>query len=339
MLIFLYGPDSFRSGQKLKEIAENYKAKHKSGLNFQSFDWSPSVLGELKNILSSASMFEEKKLAILKNACSAAKTDQEELIGILEQKGALADQDTIIVFFEAGRPSRLAEASAKRAGEPRQNKAGKPEKSELFAWLVKKVKMAECFEYLSGVKLSNWVKKEIENQGGSVSAQALAKLIGFVGSDLWQMESEITKLVSFSSVKPISESDVELLVKSKYDPNIFATIDALAARNKNLAYKLMHEHLAQGENEIYILTMFVYQFRNLLQIKSLIDEGIPSDVLAKKTGLHPFVIKKSWSQLRNFSQDILKKIYERLLKLDIAIKRGRIEPQTALDLIVGEIAG
>jgi hypothetical protein len=28
-----------------------------------------------------------------------------------------------------------------------------------------------------------------------------------------------------------------------------------------------------------------------------------------------------------------------LLKLDIAIKRGKIEPQTALDLIVAEIAG
>ena len=317
MLIFLWGPDNFRSNQKLKEIAENYRAKHKSGLNFQSLDWSSLVLGELENILSSASMFDEKKLTIIKNACGAAKADQEELIEILEEKGVLQDQDMIIVFFEAG----------------------KPQICELFAWLVKKVKMAECFEYLSGVKLSNWVKKEIENQGGSVSAQALAKLIGFVGSDLWQMENEITKLVSFSSVKPISESDVELLVKSKYDPNIFATIDALAARNKNLAYKLMHQHLAQGENEIYILTMFVYQFRNLLQIKSLIDEGIPSDVLAKKTGLHPFVIKKSWSQLRNFSQDVLKKIYERLLKLDIAIKRGRIEPQTALDLIVGEIAG
>ena len=116
-------------------------------------------------------------------------------------------------------------------------------------------------------------------------------------------------------------------------------IDALAARNKNLAYKLMHQHLSLGENEIYILTMFIYQFRNLLQIKNLIDAGISYDALAKKTGLHPFIIKKSWPQLKNFSQDILKKIYDRLLSIDIGIKRGHIEPQTALDLVVGEIAG
>jgi DNA polymerase-3 subunit delta len=328
MIIFLYGPDSYRSSQKLKEIEEEYKTKHKSGLNFQSFEWSGTVLDELKNILSSVSMFEEKKLAIVKNACSASKADQEGLIEILEEKKATADQDAIVVFFEAGRPT----------GEPRQNKVGKPEKSELFSWLVKKVKMAECFENLSGAKLSAWVKKEIEKIGSQIQAEALEKLVSSVGSDLWQMRNEVDKLISFKADKLITEKDVDLLVRSKYDPNIFATIDALAARNKNLAYKLMHQHLSQGENEIYILTMFVYQFRNLLQIKSLIDAGISSEALVKKTGLHPFVIKKSWSQLRNFSQDVLKKIYERLLKLDIAIKRGKIEPQTALDLIVGEIA-
>lgn len=317
MIIFLYGPDSFRSTKKLKEITEEYKAKHKSGLNFQSFDWSPSVLGDLKNILSSASMFEEKKLTIVKNACAAPITDQKELIEMLEERWALKDESAIIVFFEIG----------------------KPEKSEFFNWLSKKVKMSECFENLTGARLNNWLRKQIQEAGGQIEPKALEKLIGFIGSDLWQMSNEINKLANFKVGKLITEADIDLMVKSKYDPNIFATIDALANRNKALAYKLMHQHLAQGENEIYILTMFVYQFRNLLQIKNLIDGGIPSDALAKKTGLHPFVIKKSWSQIKNFSQDVLKKIYERLLKLDIAIKRGKIEPQTALDLIVGEIVG
>jgi DNA polymerase-3 subunit delta len=317
MIIFLYGPDTFRSNQKLKEIVDNYKTKHKSGLNLRFFDWSVSVLDDLKNILSSVSMFDEKKLIIVKNACLAAKVDQEKLIEALEDKKVLQDESVIVVFFEGG----------------------KPEKSELSNWLKKKVKMAECFENLQDAKLANWVKKEIQNSGGSISAEAIEKLINFVGPDLWQMYNEVNKLINFKVDKIITEKDIDLLVKSKYDPNIFATIDALAAKNKNLAYKLMHEHLDQGENEIYILTMFIYQFRNLLQIKNLIDLGLPSDGLAKKTGLHPFVIKKSWSQMRNFSQDVLRKIYERLLKLDIAIKRGKIEPQTALDLIIGEIAG
>ncbi len=317
MIILLYGPDSYRSNQKLKDIIANYQAKHKSGLNLAQFDWAGDVLSQLKDILSSFSMFAEKKLVVIKNACVGLKDEQEKIIGLLEEKKTAKDDDVILVFFETGIP----------------------DKSELFKWLAKKVKMSECFEKLAGAKLSNWVKKKIENSGSKADSRVVEKLVAYVGPDLWQMTNEANKLVSFKVDKLITEADVDLLVKSKYDPNIFATIDALANKNKGLAYKLMHQHLEQGENEIYILTMFVYQFRNLLQIKSLIDGGLSSDALAKKTGLHPFVIKKSWGMLKNFSLDVLKKIYERLLQLDIAIKRGRIEPETALDLIVGEISG
>lgn len=317
MLIVLYGPDTYRSRQKLKEIIANYHAKHKSGLNFTQREWAEGSLEELSDVLSSTSMFDEKKLVVIKNACLATKSEQEKLVDLIKKKKTVKDNDVIVVFYESE----------------------KPEKSDLFSWLKKEAQMAQEFDFLSGTKLKNWVQKEVATSGGKISVSATDTLAAFVGADLWQMTSEINKLVNYKNGGMISQRDVELLVKSKYDPNIFATIDALAARNKNLAYKLLHQHLSQGENEIYILSMFVYQFRNLLQIKNLVEQGIPSIALAKKTGVHPFVIKKSWPQLKNFNLEALKKIYEHLLKLDIAIKRGRIEPSVALDLIVGEIAG
>jgi DNA polymerase-3 subunit delta len=48
-------------------------------------------------------------------------------------------------------------------------------------------------------------------------------------------------------------------------------------------------------------------------------------------------LRKSFEQGKGFSLPALKKIYERLLELDMAIKTGRIEAPVALDLIVGEI--
>jgi DNA polymerase-3 subunit delta len=55
--------------------------------------------------------------------------------------------------------------------------------------------------------------------------------------------------------------------------------------------------------------------------------------------MHPFVLRKSFDQAKNFSFSALKKIYSRLAEIDIAIKSGRIEPRVALDLMVQEIAG
>ena len=111
----------------------------------------------------------------------------------------------------------------------------------------------------------------------------------------------------------------------------------MARRDKRTAFKLLHQHLERRDDEIYLLSMFIYQFRNLLKIKDLVEKGVPFYQLVKRTGLHPFVIKKSWEQIKKFSLKELKKIYQKLLFLDLEIKIGRIEPETALDVFLMEI--
>ncbi len=95
--------------------------------------------------------------------------------------------------------------------------------------------------------------------------------------------------------------------------------------------------MEKGENEIYLLTMFIRQFRNLLIIKDLLEKGISYYELPRKTGLHPFVVKKTWEQAKNFSLESLKRVYAKLLEVDLAIKKGKIEPATALDIFVMSI--
>jgi DNA polymerase-3 subunit delta len=96
----------------------------------------------------------------------------------------------------------------------------------------------------------------------------------------------------------------------------------------------LYQHLEEGENEIYLITMFIRQFRNLLLVKSLAEKGVLNYELAKKTGLHPFVAKKTSDQARNFSAEGLKKIYTKLLDMDISIKTGKITAKMALDMLV-----
>jgi len=153
------------------------------------------------------------------------------------------------------------------------------------------------------------------------------------------MQNEIEKLINFKSGKTITEADVEELVKAKIDSDIFKTIDALASRNKLTAFKLLHQHLSQGESEIYLLSMLAYQFRNLLLVKSQLEQGTQFQSLGKKINLHPYVLRKSFDQSKSFSLAALKKIYERLAEIDLGIKSGQMESRVALDLIVGEITG
>ena len=69
----------------------------------------------------------------------------------------------------------------------------------------------------------------------------------------------------------------------------------------------------------------------MLIVKDLLEKNIPPFGSAN---IHPFVIKKSINLCRRFSFPELKKIYLRLAKIDFDIKVGKIEPETAIDLLI-----
>ena len=60
-------------------------------------------------------------------------------------------------------------------------------------------------------------------------------------------------------------------------------------------------------------------------------------MIAKKSGLHPFVVKKTYYAVQQFTFKELQEIYQKIFKIDLEIKTGKIEPATALDLLVSEL--
>jgi len=309
MLILLYGEDTFRSRVKLNEIITEYKTKHKTGLNLIRFNEGSLDFDKVKQSIGAVSMFDEKKLVILENILKN-KDFQEKFFSYTKESKLKTSQDIILVIYQEGK---------------------------VGAEVKRRVNLFEEFNPLEGLDLVNWVKKEIARHKVDIDQMSLKKLIAYVGNDLWQMNNEIGKLISYKAGESIDEQDIDLLVKSKVDVNIFKTLDALAQKDKKTALRLLHEHISQGENENYLLSMFVYQLRTLIKLKDLVEKGTPFYNLAKQSGLHPYVVQKSSNQIRNFSLDQLKKIYRRLLEIDSGIKTGRIDGLTALDVFVAEI--
>jgi DNA polymerase-3 subunit delta len=331
MVYFFYGADSYRLRQKVKSVIDGYQTKHKSGLNLARFDFDKAgSFDKFKNFVESVSMFSEKKLAIIENLFFGQKDEVEKFTDYLRKGAILKDQERFVVIEQE------LEKNEERKSE---QKYILKDAKDLFKKLTGKEVKNEEFDWLSGIKLENWIKDKVATSESKIDQATIKKLAAFVGADLWQMAGEIDKLAAYKKEGIINEKDVDELVKSKLESNIFNTIDALAARNKKTALDLLHRHLAEGESEIYLLTMLVYQFRNLLLVKSEMERGTQFQSLGKTIKLHPFVLRKSFEQSKGFTLSVLKRIYERLLELDMSIKSGRIEPQVALDLVVGEITG
>lgn len=311
MIYFIYGEDSYRSKVKLQEIIEGYKKVHKSGLNLIYVDAREKSFDDFYCNFKINSMFAEKKLIILKNVCANLKF-QEDFLKELKKIEEIKD---IVVIYED---------------------CPADQRTKFFKALQKYAKCQE-FERLQPANLRKWILQEFEKQKIKINPDALDLLISFVKNDLWRLSNEINKLSNYKVSGIVKKEDVELLVKPNIENDIFKTIDELASKNKKQALNLMHKHLDSGDNSLYLLSMIAYQFRNLLIIKELLKKRVPYQLIAKKSGLHPFVVQKSYYLCNQFSFLQLKKIYQKIFQVDLDIKTGKVEPEIALDLLLSEI--
>lgn len=326
MIIFLYGPDTYRSRQKLKFYREGFKKKYDpSGLNVEISDGEKLTFEIFRQKQGSQGLLSKKRLVIVENLISKNKSSkvQTKISDYLKETSLSADQ--ILIFWEGD------------LGEKR--KKGKRIKGaigSLLDFLLEKAKVEE-FSLLSGFKLTNWVEEEIKKRKGKIANEAKELLIGLVGNDLWLMVNELEKLINYKDGKIITKEDVSAFVKAGFDTDIFKLSDALAERKLKLALKLIHDQIESGENELYLLTMLNRQFRILLMVKDAAREESNHYAVASRLGFHPFVCQKALAQVKNFSLAELKDIYRKLLEIDLKIKTGQAEAKVLFDLFIFDV--
>ncbi len=311
MIYFIYGQDNYRAKEKLQEITDHYKSVHKSGLNLVQIDAKENNFKDVFNNFKITSMFDEKKLIILKDIFLNKKFGED----LLEEIKILENEKDVIIIFEKNEVDQ---------------------RTKLFKALIKSAKCQE-FNFLDNRGLKNWFKKESEKYKLKIDPVAENTLLLYVGNDLWQLENEIKKLVNFKPGKIIKKEDIILQIKPKTENDIFKTIDAISQKDKKQALSFLHKHLDDGDNSLYLLSMVAYQFRNLLIIKEMIDSGLPYAVIQKKSGLNPFMVRKTYYLCGQFTFLELKKIYRKIFQIDLNIKTGKIDAETALDLLVATV--
>ncbi|MCL4387261.1 MAG: DNA polymerase III subunit delta [Patescibacteria group bacterium] len=307
MIIFIYGEDTYRAKERLNILKENYCQKY-SDVNLSIFDEDLDV-EKIKSEVLAAPFLAEKRMVVVKNVFKLKKEVLQNFQEFIEK----VPEETILIIFEEGVPDK---------------------RESLFKRLVKE-KLVQEFSLLLGIELKNWIKKEIARKEGEADSASINLLADFVGNDLWQMNQEIEKLLSFN--KKITANDIKTLVEAKINASIFDLVDALGLRNKRNAFKKIEDLLEAGENELYILTMIIRQIRNILLVKDLSSQGKSKDEIARIIPLHPFAVKKCLEQSHNFEFKDLKRVYQKLVDTDFAIKSGILEPDLALDLLIQEV--
>jgi len=196
------------------------------------------------------------------------------------------------------------------------------------------------FDLPEGGELDRWIRQHVEESGGHIAPQAVQLLAANVGSDLLALRNEIDKLALYAGPGgTIEAGDVALLSPYAAEASIFDLVDALGNRQPAQAARLFQHKLDEGVDPFYLFSMFIRQFRLLLQTRSLLDAGQRPAGIAEQLKQRPFVAEKLARQARGFSLAQLEHIYRRLLEIDVEAKTGQADLLTALHLLLAGLTG
>ena len=341
MLIFLYGQDSFRSRQKLNELRDKYlREVDKLGSGLNVIAGAKAGFSDIAAAVSPSSLLSKKRLIIIEDIF--ANKDAVIFEKLSEYFKNKQQDDNIVIFWESNLIIKKIrnKPAAMLIDSSGKDKPLNKKQSELFKFLASQ-KYASSFNLLSNTELANWVKGQAAARGGKISMRAASMLVGLVGTDGWQINSELDKLLNYKAAgkltvggAEIEIEDVQNLVRGNFSENIFALTDALSVKNKALAARLLGEQIEAGLDGSYLLNMFVRQFRILLQIKQALESGSSQRQIAGQLKLHPFVAQKGVEQARNFTLPVLKNILSRLVRIDYEVKSGQGDYLSGLNMLI-----
>ena len=321
MLIFVYGDDTFRVREKVQTLKKAFVDKFdQAGMNLEEFPREGEKLevGLVFQSIRALPFLGEKRMTIIRGLVEQTKAaDAKVWIEGLEK----VPESTICILWETAEPKTI-------------------EKKALY----KKLKDGSGIHFypfpaLQGSALTNWVSSRIQSRGGTIDRQALQVLVARVGGDLWQMDNEIAKLVSYAGQQMIDQVMIEKLVRASFEGQIFALVDAVSRKSTREAITLLKEERWSGANDFSIMGMLARQIRILIAARSLLDDNphASKQDLANASGLHPFVAQKALQQARGFVLDDLLRTHDLLFEMDRDMKRGGVDAGLAVDLLVTQL--
>lgn len=356
MFILLSGDDEFSAHEELARI----RASADFGYNQDFFAGETADLAVIRNTCDTMPFLAEKRLVVLEGLPKPPKSKGDD-----DQAGSEEGDSEESVETPETPETPVAPAPKGKRGKkgattglsPRAFAQGiadfvpsLPETTLLVALIIEKLKpdhplmqaarshgKSQVFTKPHGAQLQDWVLRRARSQKRLISPEAARMLVELLGDNLRMLASEIDKLgVYVGESGEIGLDDVRTLTSAGRELDAFELTDALARGDRSAALARLHGLLDQGEPPLRIVGLVAFQTRALMQVKLLSERGMSAYQTAQTAGLNPYVVEKLLPLARRFTFSQLEAAHHALLEIDTALKRSRMTPELALDLLVLE---
>ena len=262
-----------------------------------------------------------------------------ELIDLAETMPYFAERRLIVVensgFFKNASPEladyirTMPETACIHFVENEVDKRGK-----LYKAVKEKGRIAEMGRQ-DEKTLLYWIAGNVKKEERQIKESTARYLISLVGTDMENLEKEMEKLFSYTLGKSeITIQDIDDICTSQVTNQIFAMVEAVAAKQQKKALDYYYDLLALKEPPMRILYLLSRQFKLLMEVRDLAGKGFDKSQIAKTVGLHPFVVGKYMQQCRDFSETELRSILEDAADTEEMVKTGRLNDMMSVELFI-----
>src|SRR3989338_7935126 len=226
MIIYLYGPDSYRRQEKLKSIIADYKKKHSAfaveRLDLENKeDWD-----KLKDFIKSRSLFDELKLGIVENGSalngSASSPLRKEYISLLREN--INAKEPILLVLDDKAPNKD------------------------FKFLLDKPVISQEFENYDYQKFGIFIQMEAKKRGIGLDAECQNLLAQMYSGNTWGLITELDKLALLDE-KKITKTILEKHAEISLPLNIFSALGEMqSARNAGARLSVLEELFSRSQD-------------------------------------------------------------------------------------------
>lgn len=300
------GNETYLSFTEAKKFVKNLRDE--SQFEYLSVDAEKIKAGDLIDILSSNSLFNNQRVIFLKRVYR--NKERESIISFLLEYLDSNSTD-YIVLWEDQKISSVTK----------------------YVKFFKQKNLLKEYTKLNKRSFVSWAKDILNSQNINININknALDLLIQYSNYDTERFENSIKKLQLLDK-DSISEEDIKELSPNTLEEDIWKLLDEINTDNGQPL--LILENLFKQEvDPNYIISMIVRNIRLITMAKYMIEKGSSYSEIASVLKIPPFTVGPIVNSAKRYNREKIRTIYEKLSSLDYEIKVGRIEPKLGLTLL------
>lgn len=252
-----YGVEGLIADKTINYILNNYVSKVMYDLNFVHLHGKTVEIQDLYSAIETLPFMSESRVVLVDEL-----QDLVAKIGTSEMFYKTLDsiaKDTIVIFYDS---------------EQNLNK-----NTNLYKYFTKTKRNVE-FIKLDNISLKNYVKDETKAKNKVISDSDISYFLLKTGYqsrnldvNLYDLDSELKKLLSSTTEKGIKKEDIDKSVISSVDTNIFNLLNNLGEKNSERSLADLHDLYEANESISIVLHMIQRRYRHLYEYISLRNAG------------------------------------------------------------------